>query len=240
MGRRGIAVGLGLAVVGAAAAAWAVRDIPAAMGVRPSGARAQRLRRSPQYRDGAFRNRVPATMMPPGSGPAMLRELFVGRHRRRPSGPVPLVTPGEAPVSAEGLHVVWYGHSSALVEVEGRRVLFDPVWSERCSPSRLVGPRRMHPPPVPLERLPAVDAIAISHDHYDHLDMDTVRALVRSQSAPFLVPLGVGGHLARWGVPRSRIVELDWDETVTVAGLDLTATEARHFAGRSLRRDETL
>ena len=240
MGRRGVAVGLGLAVVGAAAAAWAVREVPAALGRRPAGTRGERVRRSPQYRDGAFQNRVPATLMPPGSGPQMLREMLAGRHRRRPSTAVPVVTPAEAPVSAEGLHVIWYGHSSALVEIEGRRVLFDPVWSERCSPSQLVGPRRLHPPPVPLDRLPAVDAIAISHDHYDHLDMDTVRFLARTQAAPFLVPLGVGGHLDRWGVPESRIVELDWDETVTVAGLDITATEARHFSGRTLRRDDTL
>jgi L-ascorbate metabolism protein UlaG (beta-lactamase superfamily) len=153
---------------------------------------------------------------------------------------VPVVaTPDTAP-SPDGLHVVWYGHSSALVEIEGRRVLFDPVWSARCSPSTLVGPRRMHPPPVPLERLPALDAIVISHDHYDHLDMATVRALVRLRSAPFLVPLGVGAHLDRWGVPPARIVELDWDDSVSVAGLRLTATQARHFSGRAFSRDNTL
>src|SRR5262249_39256314 len=103
-----------------------------------------------------------------------------------------------------------------------------------------VGPRRMHPPPIPLERLPALDAVVISHDHYDHLDMATIRALARGRSVPFLVPLGVGGHLERWGVPASRVVELDWDEEVTVAGLRLTATEAQHFSGRSLRRNDTL
>jgi L-ascorbate metabolism protein UlaG (beta-lactamase superfamily) len=119
-------------------------------------------------------------------------------------------------------------------------VLFDPVWSERCSPSTLVGPRRLHPVPVPIEDLPPLDVIAISHDHYDHLDTASVRALVRTQSAPFVVPLGVGAHLDRWGVPAERIIELDWEEHAEIAGLRLTATAARHFSGRAFARDGTL
>src|SRR6185436_15358733 len=106
----------------------------------------------------------PATVMPPGSGRHMLRELLTTRHRRRPSGAVPVVIPGHVEPADGALHVIWYGHSSVLVEIEGRRVLFDPVWSDRCSPSSLVGPRRLHPPPVPLAELPRLDAIAISHD----------------------------------------------------------------------------
>jgi L-ascorbate metabolism protein UlaG (beta-lactamase superfamily) len=93
---------------------------------------------------------------------------------------------------------------------------------------------------VPLDRLPPLDAILISHDHYDHLDMATVRALRRTQLAPFLVPLGVGAHLERWGVPGLRIVELDWGESVSLAGLRFTATSARHFSGRGFSRDRTL
>jgi L-ascorbate metabolism protein UlaG (beta-lactamase superfamily) len=227
----------------AAAAAWTVRDVPAAHGSRPAGARGDRVRRSPQFRDGAFHNRVPARMMPPGAGRQMLRDLLFTRHRRKPSGPVPVVTAAAAtePVGADSLFVTWYGHSSALVEIEALRVLFDPVWSARCSPSQLVGPRRLHPPPVPVERLPRLDAIVISHDHYDHLDLATVRALARHQSAPFLMPLGVGAHLDRWGIPPSRIIELDWAESVTIAGVRFTATEARHFSGRTLpSRDGTL
>ena len=107
--------------------------------------------------------------------------------------------------------VCWYGHSTSLVEVDGYRVLTDPVWSRRCSPSRSVGPQRMHEVPVPLEALPAVDAVLISHDHYDHLDIDTIVGLAHSQRAPFVVPLGVGAHLRKWGIPdepdrRARLV----------------------------------
>jgi L-ascorbate metabolism protein UlaG (beta-lactamase superfamily) len=235
--RTGSLVTLALA---AAAVGWVVRDIPAALGARPAGTRGERVRRSPQFRDGAFRNTVPAHMMPPGSAGQALRAALADRELRRPSAPIPVVTPETPDAPADGLFVTWYGHSSALVEIEGRRVLLDPVWSERCSPSRLVGPRRMHRPPVALNQLPPIDAVVISHDHYDHLDMDTVRTLVDLQSAPFLVPLGVGSHLERWGVPASRIVELDWNESATVAGVDFTATAARHFSGRAFSRDDTL
>lgn len=138
------------------------------------------------------------------------------------------------------MEITWYGHASALVEIEGTRVLLDPVWSERCSPTAHVGPKRLHPVPVELEELPQVDAVLISHDHYDHLDMATVKRLVRSQSAPFAVPLGIGGHLRRWGVPEHRIIELDWDETCTLGELAVTLTSAHHFSGRGLTRNTTL
>jgi L-ascorbate metabolism protein UlaG (beta-lactamase superfamily) len=94
--------------------------------------------------------------------------------------------------------------------------------------------------PVPLSALPPVDAVVISHDHYDHLDVPTVRALARRSAAPFLVPLGVAAHLRRWGVPDERIVELDWGEQARIGGLTLTCTEARHFSGRGLQRNTTL
>ncbi|MFC7550566.1 MBL fold metallo-hydrolase [Plantactinospora sp. GCM10030261] len=221
-------------------AAWAVRDVPAAFGGRATGTRAGRVARSPQFRGGAFRNPVGTRTVVGADDRSLLRELLFGdRRRRRPGTAVPVRRPATGP-RPEGLGILWYGHASALIEIEGRRVLVDPVWSDRCSPSRLVGPRRLHPPPVPLDELPPVDAILISHDHYDHLDMATVRGLTRGQSAPFLVPLGVGAHLERWDVPADRIIELDWDETMPVAGLELTPTAARHFSGRGLRRDRTL
>ncbi|MGQ0840255.1 MBL fold metallo-hydrolase [Actinokineospora sp.] len=228
-----------LAALGlAAAAAWAVRDVPAALGGTARGDRADRVQRSPQFRDGAFRNRASTRTLPPGTGRDVARQLLFGEQRRTPAGPIPLAVP--APPTADGLHLTWYGHATTLVEIDGARVLFDPVWSERASPSRLVGPRRLHAPPQPLDALPRVDAIVISHDHYDHLDMATVRTLVRTQSAPFVVPLGVGAHLERWKVPADRIIELDWSESAEVAGVRLVATAAQHFSGRLFTRDGTL
>jgi L-ascorbate metabolism protein UlaG (beta-lactamase superfamily) len=152
---------------------------------------------------------------------------------------VPLVA-DPIPAAAADLAVTWFGHSSVLLEVDGHRVLADPVWGDRVSPSPVFGPRRLHPVPVPLAALPPVDAVVISHDHYDHLDLPTVRALLHGSTAPFVVPLGIGHHLRRWGVPGDRVVELDWDESTTVGGLTLTCTEARHFSGRTLRRNTTL
>jgi L-ascorbate metabolism protein UlaG (beta-lactamase superfamily) len=119
-------------------------------------------------------------------------------------------------------------------------VLTDPVWSDRCSPSRTVGPQRLHPVPAPLEALPALDAVVISHDHYDHLDMDTVLALARTQRAPFVVPLGVGAHLRQWHIPAQRIIELDWNSQTRIGDLTLVCTPARHFSGRFLSRNTTL
>ncbi|MGI5271307.1 MBL fold metallo-hydrolase [Nonomuraea sp. CA-218870] len=226
------------------AAAWALRGVPAELGARPltSGpGRADRMRRSPRFRDGVFFNPMPepvTLMTAPPVG--VLAELFRDRHLRRPPGPVPVRVPPSDPPPASGLRAIWYGHASTLVEIEGRRVLFDPVWSRRPSPSQLVGPVRHHPVPVPLAGLPEVDAVVISHDHYDHLDLATVRALTRAQEAPFLVPLGIGAHLERWGVPAHRVVELDWDEEAEVAGLRFTATAARHFSGRAFTRNDTL
>jgi L-ascorbate metabolism protein UlaG (beta-lactamase superfamily) len=228
---------LGVTAIGLLArAAWGV---PAAMGAAPKGSRADRVNRSPQFRDGKFRNEHPSQTLPGGDVGDLVRRYRADKERRKPRGPIPLVS-SSAEASADGLHVTWYGHASALIEIEGARVLFDPVWSERVSPSARVGPKRLHPVPVPLEELPPIDAIVISHDHYDHLDLPTVRTLLRTQSAPFVVPLGIGAHLERWQVPADRIVELDWEESAEVGELKLTATAAQHFSGRGLSRDGTL
>jgi L-ascorbate metabolism protein UlaG (beta-lactamase superfamily) len=242
--RRLLRVALTIGLLGGLGAlVAALRGLPVAVGARPSGERADRVSRSPQYRDGAFRNRADTSTVPTlDSGRRALREYREGRGNTKPAGPIPLVDSGLAGIDSgpTGLHVTWYGHASTLVEIDGARVLIDPVWGERVSPSPLVGPRRLHQPPVAIEALPAIDAIVISHDHYDHLDLPTVRTLLRTQRAPFVVPLGVGAHLERWSVPAERIIELDWSESVELAGITLTSTAAQHFSGRLFARDGTL
>jgi len=160
-----------------------------------------------------------------------------------PPTPPPVVVRAAADYAmppASGLRATWIGHASALVEIDGQRLLTDPVWSERASPSTLVGPRRFHPPPLPLDALPPIDVVLISHDHFDHLDMATVKALA-ARGTRFAVPLGVGAHLEAWSVPAAQILELDWNESARVGALTLTATPARHYSGRSpLRRDAAL
>ncbi|MEV7776518.1 MBL fold metallo-hydrolase [Kitasatospora sp. NPDC086791] len=242
--RRGRLLALTALAAGLGAAAWSLRDLPAAFGRRPDGEREERVRNSPQYRDGVFHN-APSTLArstgAPGFDGATARRMLFEREGRVPARPVPTVRPATPPgPAAEGVEITWYGHASALVEIEGFRVLLDPIWSDRCSPAAHLGPKRLHPVPVELEELPPVDAVLISHDHYDHLDMATVKRLVRSQSAPFAVPLGIGAHLRRWGVPEHRIIELDWDETCNLGELVLTLTSAHHFSGRGLTRNTTL
>ena len=136
------------------------------------------------------------------------------------------------------LAVTWFGHSSVLLEIDGHRVLADPMWSERASPSQTIGPRRLHPAPTGLDRLPAVDAVLISHDHYDHLDEATITALAAVSAAPFVVPLGIGGPRAVGGA-REPIVELDWAAATRVGELTLTCVECRHFSGRRAARNTT-
>ncbi len=228
-----------LAALGAvAAAAWAVREVPVAFGGKITGDRAARVAGSPQFRDGVFRNRAKPKPVPPGAMRDAAKDMLRGDALRKPAGAIPVVAP--EPPTDTGLHLTWYGHATALVEIDGARVLIDPVWSDRVSPSQLVGPRRLHQPPQTLDQLPRVDAVVISHDHYDHLDMATIRHLATRQSAVFVVPLGVGAHLERWKVPADRIVELDWDEETEVAGVRLIATAAQHFSGRLFARDGTL
>ena len=114
-----------------------------------------------------------------------------------------------------GLRATWLGHSTVLLEIDGYRVLTDPVWGPRASPSRLIGPKRFQPVPVALRSLAPIDAVIVSHDHYDHLDYPTIRELAKLD-VPFVTSLGVGAHLEAWGVRPERIVELDWWETHTL------------------------
>ncbi|NEW54897.1 hypothetical protein GV794_04320 [Nocardia cyriacigeorgica] len=240
-------------VTGAAGAlgiTWVARalwGLPSAMGASISAIQPYATGAT-SYRNRQFHNTEPSSQIAPGAAPSLLRSFLTQRNAGRPARPVPLVTP-QLPAEAADLAVTWFGHATAVIEVDGYRILTDPVWSERVSPSPLVGPARMHPVPAPLSELPPVDAVIISHDHYDHLDAATVRALVAAQSAPFVVPVGIGAHLRHWGVPDDRIIELDWGGSISLSalgrdrdGTDLTITcvEARHFSGRGLVRNTTL
>ncbi|XVV38275.1 MBL fold metallo-hydrolase [Streptomyces sp. CA-100214] len=216
---------------------------PAAFGADPTGERMARIRRSPHFRDGVFQNPGGTARTRPSGSAREFAKIYFDREsrlRRAPRGPIPVHATTLADLArppATGLRLTWMGHSSVLAEIDGRRVLFDPVWGERCSPFPFAGPKRLHPVPVPLAALGPVDVVVISHDHYDHLDMPTIKALAGTDTL-FAVPLGVGAHLEHWGVPADRLRELDWHESTRVAGLTLTATPARHFCGRGLRNTQ--
>ena len=129
-----------------------------------------------------------------------------------------------------------------LIEIDGIRILTDPVWGPRASPSALLGPKRFQAVSISLREMPPVDVVMISHDHYDHLDYPTIRALAKTR-VPFVASLGVGAHLEYWGVQAERITELDWWESYTLpnTGVELTAAPSQHFSGRGLKdRNTTL
>lgn len=234
----------GLAVVVVAGLVSAVFfSACASVGGTAAGERLLRMQRSPQWQDGHFKNKLEANE--PEFFPTLWQWMTGGSEHASPQqAPKVLKRQAEEFVEAPatGLRVTWFGHSTLMVEIEGYRVLIDPVWGDRASPFTWAGPERFHAPVIPLEALPELDAVLISHDHYDHLDLPTIERL-RASDVPFVVPLGVGAHLEHWGIPVERIVELDWWEEHRIGALRLVATPSRHFSGRSLvmaDRDHTL
>jgi L-ascorbate metabolism protein UlaG (beta-lactamase superfamily) len=207
-----------------------------------AGLRLERVRASRHFHEGAFRN-------PSGVGPELrgnplpvFGEYFFGGGQRKPPAALPMERPHEvwARPAETGFRTTWLGHSTVLLELDGRLVLTDPVFGDRASPLSFVGPKRFHPAPASIDELPPLDAVLLSHDHYDHLCRPSIEALAR-RGAPLVTPLGVGAHLERFGYPPEQIIELDWDESVELAGLRFTATPSQHFSGRSLHdRNATL
>ncbi len=216
------------------------------LGKKPDGARLERIQGSKLWAGDAFRNLHPIA---PGlrdlSVPKpTLSEFLCGGPRRVPAAPLPSVNPLDAwrQPPDTGLRATWLGHSTVLIEIDGLRVLTDPVWGPRASPSRIAGPKRFQPVPIALRALPTIDLVLVSHDHYDHLDYPTIRELA-TMGVPFVTSLGVGAHLEAFGVAPERITELDWWESHTLPNSDLTITAApsQHFSGRGLKdRNATL
>ncbi len=175
----------------------------------------------------------------------VLPEILFGGKERVPKAPLGPFRTDMAAYGVEpesGLRVTWFGHSSTLVEIDGVRVLIDSVWDERAAPVQWFGPKRFFAPTMRLDEMPRLDAVLISHDHYDHLGKGTVETLARLRpELRWITSLGVGAELISFGIKADRITELDWTESVAVAGLTITSVPARHFSGRSLsNRNETL
>jgi L-ascorbate metabolism protein UlaG (beta-lactamase superfamily) len=222
-----ILIGLGLVT----ANAWK------AMGHRAVGDRLARMQRSPQWqaKDGHFVNPQPLH----NDNGAAMTAMFHASDDASPRQPIPVapIDPARfATPPTSGLRITWLGHAANLIEIDGARVLTDPVWSERASPLQWIGPQRWYRPQIALADLPPIDAVVISHDHYDHLDMGTIVALNDRQTT-FVVPLGIGAHLAYWGVPESKIVELDWWDRTKAGPIEIVCTPARHASGRNMLFD---
>jgi L-ascorbate metabolism protein UlaG (beta-lactamase superfamily) len=192
------------------------------------------LKVSRNYDGKKFYNTEYTVVTRPGTFWKNMANFFRGDEIRRPPFALKKFTVNSSALhdsGAEHLCVTWMGHSTVLIEIDGKRFLTDPVWSERVSPIPFMGPKRFFDPPCALSELPPLDGVIISHDHYDHLDSDTVRWFA-SRGVDFYAPLGVGRYLLEWGVAPEKIHELDWWEDIVLGQHRLAATPARHFSGR--------
>jgi L-ascorbate metabolism protein UlaG (beta-lactamase superfamily) len=195
-------------------------------------------------KEGKYINLVPTDAAGFGKFLPILKEYITNKAENTPAkqlGPFKTDNSVYLKPPGSGLRVTWVGHSSLLIEIDGKRILTDPVWSERVSFTQLMGPKRFFASPISLSDLPPLDAVIISHDHYDHLDKNTIEFFA-GKTIPFYCSIGVGKYLAKYGVIKNFITEMDWGDSVMI-GQDLvvTATPARHFSGRGiLNRDSTL
>ena len=191
---------------------------------------------------GRFQNLVPTSVTTPGATLRGVWERLTTQAELRPASPLEPFTADTAALAsppAEGLRATWLGHATVLLDVDGCRVLTDPVWAEYASPVKglpvaAFAFRRFFAPPLPLSDVPALDAVLLSHDHYDHFDPAALRALA-GRTARFVCPLGLGATLRSIGVPAGKITELDWTDAADLpGGITVTALPARHFSGRGL------
>ncbi|MBQ0159553.1 MAG: MBL fold metallo-hydrolase [Bacteroidales bacterium] len=206
----------------------------APFGSKPKGSRLERIRRSPNYRQGAFRNQEPTLMM------------AAGQQKFPPKAPRGVPSPGEIKTVRTNLHTllpdnqfVWFGHSSYLLQLGGVRYLVDPVFYAASPVGFINKPFPEADIYKPQDMPDTIDYLVITHDHYDHLDYRTVKEL-RHKVGKVICPLGVGAHLERWGYDNSRLVELDWYESAPLVSDTIVCLPSRHFSGRSLKGRQTL
>jgi L-ascorbate metabolism protein UlaG (beta-lactamase superfamily) len=193
---------------------------------------------SGHYKDGEFYNPIATSVMTGSTLKMVQHMLFDKTPDKKPPGPLPMHFLDSLTITRKGpdlVRVTWFGHSASLVEIAGQNILLDPMLSIKMGPIGGVAPTRYNPRvPIAAERLPAIDAVLISHDHYDHLDYQTVLK-IKDKTKHFYVPLGAGAHLLRWGVPATKITEVTWGDSVQLpGGLTIISTPTRHFSGRGL------
>ena len=221
-------------IVAVAALAAYLLSLPQ-FGAPLEGERLARARANPHYRDGKFVNPLPPASYQAADVWNLVRGQF-GDEIRIPPAAIPVQAVAREALQAlpatPRLRAFWIGHASVYVEIDGARMLVDPMFSTYASPFEM-GPRRFHPPPLALDDLPPIDAVLITHDHYDHLDMRTIQQLAR-RGAAFFVPLGIGAHLQVWGVPAAQVHDLEWWQERSVRGVRIVSTPSRHYSGRGL------
>ncbi len=210
-------------------------------GRNPSGERMQRILKSPNYRNGSFQNLTPTEMiLKDTSYLKMIRDSFSKPANVKPPRPLPSVKTDLKNLAGENPVIVWFGHSSYLIQSKGFTILVDPVLDGNASPVSFLLKPFAGSDVYSLNDFPKIDLVLLTHDHYDHLHYDSIKQLATS-AKHFCTSLGVAAHLERWGVAPEKITELDWWESKTIApDIEITATPARHFSGRTFKRGTTL
>ena len=211
----------------------------AVLGEDPAGERLAQCRRSPNYSENGFANQPPLEL-PDTWQMTKIGAQLIFSSSRRPQAPLPADTLSKAdfPAKPADLSLIWLGHSFVILEIQGKRLAIDPVFGNASPVPGMIS--RFQAPPIARQDLPRLDGVIISHDHYDHLEMDTVRHLA-ARGVKFIMPLGVGARLEGWGCPADQIVELDWGQSYDLDGLEIIAEASRHFSGRGLMdRNKTL
>ncbi|AKM80841.1 TPA: hypothetical protein DDX46_05020 [Candidatus Saccharibacteria bacterium] len=202
----------------------------------PLGGKTKRSikQRSPNFKNGKFVNQIPTSMgMKPAEIISIIRDQIKSAPNRQPSR---RLTPEHLDTSKQPKEpqITWFGHSAFLLQINDKNILLDPMFGKSPSPIPAIGPQRFsNELPANPEDLPLIDAVVISHDHYDHLDYPSIKKL-NSKTTMFFVPIGLAAHLRKWGVNSERITELDWWDERTFEGLSLICTPSRHFSGRTL------
>jgi L-ascorbate metabolism protein UlaG (beta-lactamase superfamily) len=208
----------------------------------PTGKALDRIRSSAQYKNGQFHNLHFTPQLTDGVTMAgAVKEFFFGKDRRnKPSSPLPSQKTNLFQPGADDDLLVWFGHSSYYMQVAGKRFLIDPVLSGHASPVKFTTPAFKGADVYRPDDMPVIDYLLLTHDHYDHLDYDTLIAL-KGRVKKIITGLGVGAHLRRWGYDEDLITEMDWNEKLELGiGMTLHTVPARHFSGRSLKRNTSL
>ena len=206
-------------------------------GGKPSGKDLERISKSANYGKDGFVNLVPTVVSTPDSEePFNPMKMFRAEAGKNPGGPLPSLRFDKS--SFRNGDFVWLGHSTIMTRTADLTILIDPVFNSASPVQFMIKPFAMESRPV-LEDLPTVDVILISHDHYDHLDYQTIKKLA-DKVGKFIVPLGIKSHLLKWGVSEERILDLDWYENSIVNNVEFVLTPSRHFSGRAMKRNRTL
>jgi L-ascorbate metabolism protein UlaG (beta-lactamase superfamily) len=211
-------------------------------GKAPAGSRLDRIRKSPNYRDGVFQNLSPTEVSSnkDASTIDMLRKFIFGTENVKPPKPIPSVKTDLRNLPSEKPTIVWFGHSSYFIKSKGVNILIDPVFSGYASPVSFMVKAFEGANTYQADDMPDVDMLILTHDHYDHLDYQTIMKLI-PRVKHFYTALGVGEHLEHWGVAPNKITEFDWLESYQITSdIKLTATPARHFSGRGISRAKAL